>query len=382
MRHTQPISTTRRGGVEIATPEETLLVCARHLELLDLVVLGDSALHLGLTSAERLAWTARRRRWGASRLGRALGWMDGRSESAWESLLRVMHRACGVPVVPQHVVRDAEGGFVARGDLWIVGSRMLHEYDGAGHLEAVEYARGLDRDRRLLAAGWNRRAYTAPDLMLRPERILREADDTLGRRHRVDRLDPWLAMHEESLFHAQGQAGVPAATGPGHCVRPAGFWATRRNDTPRRTAGTAHKRARLRGVTRSRPAATGILARMRSLQVTSLEGPSSVQVTEVEEPTAGPDQVVVEVKAVGISWPDLLQTRGEYQIKPDLPFQLGVDFAGVRSAARRRARGTPPATASPASCRTAVGPTSWPSTRSRSSRCPTTSPSRPAPPCR
>ncbi len=72
---------------------------------------------------------------------------------------------------------------------------------------------------------------------------------------------------------------------------------------------------------------------MRSLQVTSLEGPSSVQVTEVEEPSAGPDQVVVEVKAVGISWPDLLQTRGEYQIKPDLPFQLGVDFAGqVRSA--------------------------------------------------
>ncbi len=68
---------------------------------------------------------------------------------------------------------------------------------------------------------------------------------------------------------------------------------------------------------------------MRSLQVTSLEGPSSVQVAEVEEPTAGPDQVVVEVKAVGISWPDLLQTRGEYQIKPDLPFQLGVDFAGV-----------------------------------------------------
>ena len=67
---------------------------------------------------------------------------------------------------------------------------------------------------------------------------------------------------------------------------------------------------------------------MRSLQVTSLEGPSSVQVTEVEEPAAGPDQVVVEVKAVGVSWPDLLQTRGEYQIKPELPFQLGVDFAG------------------------------------------------------
>jgi NADPH:quinone reductase len=72
---------------------------------------------------------------------------------------------------------------------------------------------------------------------------------------------------------------------------------------------------------------------MRSLQVTSLDGPSSVAVADVPEPTAGPDQVLVEVSTVGVSWPDLLQTRGEYQLKPELPFQLGVDFAGtVRSA--------------------------------------------------
>jgi NADPH2:quinone reductase len=72
---------------------------------------------------------------------------------------------------------------------------------------------------------------------------------------------------------------------------------------------------------------------MRSLQVTSLDGPSSVSVSEVPEPTAGPDDVLVEVRTVGVSWPDLLQTRGEYQLKPELPFQLGVDFAGtVRSA--------------------------------------------------
>ena len=32
---------------------------------------------------------------------------------------------------------------------------------------------------------------------------------------------------------------------------------------------------------------------------------------------------------MGVSWPDLLQTRGEYQLKPEVPFQLGVDFAGV-----------------------------------------------------
>ncbi|GAA1933816.1 NADPH:quinone oxidoreductase family protein [Nocardioides marmoribigeumensis] len=76
-----------------------------------------------------------------------------------------------------------------------------------------------------------------------------------------------------------------------------------------------------------------ILGLMRSLQVTSLDGPSSVSVADVPEPTADDGQVLVEVKAVGVSWPDLLQTRGEYQLKPELPFQLGVDFAGtVRSA--------------------------------------------------
>jgi NADPH2:quinone reductase len=68
---------------------------------------------------------------------------------------------------------------------------------------------------------------------------------------------------------------------------------------------------------------------MRSVQVTALDGPSSVSVTDVPEPAAGPEDVLVEVRALGISWPDLLQTKGEYQLKPELPFQLGVDFAGV-----------------------------------------------------
>ncbi|MDX6324916.1 MAG: NADPH:quinone reductase, partial [Nocardioidaceae bacterium] len=72
-----------------------------------------------------------------------------------------------------------------------------------------------------------------------------------------------------------------------------------------------------------------ILLAMRSLQVTALDGPSTVTVTELPEPEPGPDDVLVDVRAVGISWPDLLLSKGEYQLKPDVPFQLGVDFAGV-----------------------------------------------------
>jgi NADPH2:quinone reductase len=71
---------------------------------------------------------------------------------------------------------------------------------------------------------------------------------------------------------------------------------------------------------------------MRAVQVTRTDGPSSISIEEVPEPTAdGPDgpQVLVEVHAVGVAFPDLLLSRGEYQLKPDLPFTLGVDFAGV-----------------------------------------------------
>ena len=71
---------------------------------------------------------------------------------------------------------------------------------------------------------------------------------------------------------------------------------------------------------------------MRSIQVSRLEGPSALSVEEVAEPDAaalGAANVLVEVHAVGISFPDLLLSKGEYQLQPELPFALGVDFAGV-----------------------------------------------------
>lgn len=71
---------------------------------------------------------------------------------------------------------------------------------------------------------------------------------------------------------------------------------------------------------------------MRAARVTRLDGPDAVEILEIDEPTAdGPfgPQILVDVHAVGISFPDLLLSKGEYQIKPELPFTLGVDFAGV-----------------------------------------------------
>lgn len=67
---------------------------------------------------------------------------------------------------------------------------------------------------------------------------------------------------------------------------------------------------------------------MRAIRVTTLGGPESVELTEVDEPLAG-DQVVVDVYAAGVAFPDALLTRGLYQYRPELPFILGAELAGV-----------------------------------------------------
>ncbi|MGO9044478.1 MAG: alcohol dehydrogenase catalytic domain-containing protein, partial [Mycobacterium sp.] len=66
---------------------------------------------------------------------------------------------------------------------------------------------------------------------------------------------------------------------------------------------------------------------MRAARVTRLEGPDAVELADVDEPAG--DGVVVEVHAAGVAFPDALLTRGLYQYRPDPPFVLGAEVAGV-----------------------------------------------------
>jgi len=68
---------------------------------------------------------------------------------------------------------------------------------------------------------------------------------------------------------------------------------------------------------------------MRAAQVSVLDGPQAVAVVDLPEPVATPDQVVIDVRAAGVNFPDVLLTRGQYQIRPDLPFVPGSEVAGV-----------------------------------------------------
>ncbi len=64
---------------------------------------------------------------------------------------------------------------------------------------------------------------------------------------------------------------------------------------------------------------------MRALRVTAEDGPAAVTIDDVPEPDG---DLVVAVRAAGVSFPDLLMTRGEYQVRQPLPFTLGWEAAG------------------------------------------------------
>jgi len=68
---------------------------------------------------------------------------------------------------------------------------------------------------------------------------------------------------------------------------------------------------------------------MRAVRVHELIGPSGIRVDEVPDPSAGPGQVLIDVRASGVNFPDVLLSRGLYQFKPPPPFSPGGECAGV-----------------------------------------------------
>lgn len=61
-------------------------------------------------------------------------------------------------------------------------------------------------------------------------------------------------------------------------------------------------------------------------------GVDALQWTELPTPVPGPGEVLVEIRAASLNFPDLLIVQNKYQHKPALPFVPGSEYAGVVSA--------------------------------------------------
>lgn len=74
---------------------------------------------------------------------------------------------------------------------------------------------------------------------------------------------------------------------------------------------------------------------MRAVQIVNLDGPrEALAVVDLPEPAAEHpltpgSGVLIDVHAAGVSFPEVLQTRGLYQLKPELPFVPGSEIAGI-----------------------------------------------------
>ena len=78
---------------------------------------------------------------------------------------------------------------------------------------------------------------------------------------------------------------------------------------------------------------------MRAVLSKAVGGPDSLVVEEVMDPTPKPGEVVIEVKAVGINYPDTLIIEDRYQFRPERPFSPGAEVAGVVDAVGEGVKG-------------------------------------------
>ena len=68
---------------------------------------------------------------------------------------------------------------------------------------------------------------------------------------------------------------------------------------------------------------------MKAVFCEKLEGPDALVVREVAEPgRPGPEEIKVAIEARGVSFTDVLMSKGEYQVQPTLPFIIGGEGAG------------------------------------------------------
>lgn len=172
-------------GVRVSSPTQTFLDLAAVVDLVDLVVFGDSMVRAGRFTVTDLmqaadAWRGRGRRLAhrAARLVR-----EG-VDSPMESRLRMLIVLAGLPEPKVNVIiRSRRGGWLVRFDLCYPGLKVVVEYDGRQHAESDEqWDHDIDRRERLDQWGYRLVVVRSKGIYVDPGRTLRRVRTALRER--------------------------------------------------------------------------------------------------------------------------------------------------------------------------------------------------------
>lgn len=166
LRHRQlalrPEEVTWIRGLAVTTVLRTVADLAHGASYADVLAVLDSAARHGLIPADAVILEGVL----PTRLHRAAHEADGRAESPFESRVRAELLLAGLPPpIPQYVIHDAGGAFVARVDLAWPRQRLVVEADGASvHASPQALRADLRRQNAIVAAGYRLLRFTWADL--------------------------------------------------------------------------------------------------------------------------------------------------------------------------------------------------------------------------
>jgi very-short-patch-repair endonuclease len=192
---------TRFRNLPITAPEQTFLDLAAGLNLVALVVLGDSLIKAGRTSAAALRHAATA--WhgcGAKLVRRAARHIREGVDSVMETRLRMLLVLAGLPAPEVNfILRHPDGSWWMRFDLCYPSLKLIIEYDGRQHAEdSDQWLHDLRRREALDRMGWRVIVITRQDYYQAPEEVLIRVRDALIERGMVGvrrRFKPEWARH-------------------------------------------------------------------------------------------------------------------------------------------------------------------------------------------
>ncbi len=165
-----------RDGVAVTAPTRTVLDLCRSLPLPEAVAAADSAMRLGLVTADELtsACVALPAARGRARVARVVRLVDPACGSVLESLCRVLLVLAGVgPPETQLLVRGRGGRLLGRVDFAWPVARLVVEVDGyAFHADRASYRADRRRTNALVLEGWRVLRFSWEDVRDQPEQVV------------------------------------------------------------------------------------------------------------------------------------------------------------------------------------------------------------------